>query len=445
MSDTPTHPRHARRRVERGPSRRAVLASATALGAGLVLTRAATVSAQSATLTVNAASAYRPTTRAIASGGLYALKDDEVPSDDMIMPLRMHSVTQPAPRVQQQPNGQPPGGDALITAPKADRVGATVIIRMPDIYPNFPYQWVSWDDWLARVDTQVGDRLAATEITNIEGWELWNEPDWTWDTAAAGPFNDGWATTFQRVRAGDPETPIVGPSFSWYDGAAMRDFLSSAVASGTVPDIICWHELGGPVAIESNVADYRAAEGELGIGPLPIAINEYGTPEEMNIPGVMASYLAKFERAQVRSAHRAFWNEYGTVGGLLTPEGLPTGVYWLYVWYGEMTGDMVESVPPATTGIDGLASHDPSAQRVDVLFGNESGDNTIHVTGLADFGAEVDAILESAPTTDRFTHVEGPTLVSETTHAVSNGEVSIPVTGMDAAFAYRLAITPTGG
>lgn len=453
MSDTPTPPNpraHPDRPAARfAPSRRGVVTSAAAvLGAGFVLSRATTASAQNATLTVSAESAYRPATRALASGALYALRDDQFPPDDVIVPLQMHSVTQPAPRVGQRPNGQPPGGDALVTAPKAERAGATVIIRMPDIYPDFPYRWVSWDDWLARVDTQVADRRAASHITNIQGWELWNEPNWTWDTARAGSFNDGWARTFQRVRAGDPGTPIVGPSFSHWDPNYMRDFLSAAVATGTVPDIMCWHELGLGAAryVEANVAAYRAMEQQFGISPRPIAINEYGAPEEMNVTGVMASYIAKFERARVDSAHRAFWREYGTIGDMLTPPAAqPTGVYWFYRWYGEMGGDMVQTFPPNATGIDGVASHDRNARRVDVLFGNQSGNNTVRVTGLNDFGSQVTAVLESTPDTDRFTYIPAPTRVSQSTYPVNGGEVSIPVNGMNGSFGYRLVITPTGG
>jgi hypothetical protein len=36
--------------------------------------------------------------------------------------------------------------------------------------------------------------------------------------------------------------------------------------------------------------------------------------------------------------------------------GLPNGAWWLYKWYGDMTGEMVDTVPPAQAGIDGAAS-----------------------------------------------------------------------------------------
>lgn len=82
--------------------------------------------------------------------------------------------------MQQLGNGATvPTGDALKVAAKATAAGAQMTVRMPDIYPGFPYNWVSWDDWTAKIDTMVKARLAATTTTNINGWELWNEPDGT--------------------------------------------------------------------------------------------------------------------------------------------------------------------------------------------------------------------------------------------------------------------------
>lgn len=425
--------------------RGAAAAATLALAAGLVIGPQSTTAAQAAgaTLTVDASAAYRPVTH-VAAGGLYALKDNSTPPDSAILPLHLNSVTQPSPRVGQKPNGQPPGGDALITAPKADRTGAGVFIRMPDIYPDFPYRWVSWNDWNAKVDQQVADRLAATSTSNITGWELWNEPDWTWDTARAGSFNDGWARTFKRVRAKDNVTPIVGPSTAQYRSSAMRSFLTSAKASGTVPDIICWHELDNQNSIAAHIADYRAIERDLGISPRPISINEYGTPGEMNVPGVMAGYIGKLERGGVQSAHRAFWHEYGTVGGLLTPQGQPTGTWWLYKWYGDMAGNMVTTTPPAQTGIDGAAAHDETRHKLDVVFGGASGTNTVKLTGLGGFGKSVRVVLESAPATDRYTPVTAPTKISERSYTVTGGQVSVSVPDMTAAKGYHLTVTPTG-
>ena len=107
------------------------------------------------TLTVNAGTAIRPVTH-VASGGLYALAENGKPADSTLLPIRMNTLTQPAPGVGQKPNGQPPGGDALLVAPQADRVGAAEIIRMPDIYPDF------------RLANELAKRRAARYLAHAE-------------------------------------------------------------------------------------------------------------------------------------------------------------------------------------------------------------------------------------------------------------------------------------
>jgi hypothetical protein len=417
----------------------AVLATAVAAVGGIT----GSASAAGATLVVNVGAPFRPVSH-VAAGGLYALAEGNRPADAMLLPLRMNTLTQPAPGVGQRPNGQPPGGDSLLVAPQATRVGAAEYIRMPDIYPNFPYQWVSWDDWLSKVDTQVTRRLAATGTSNISGWELWNEPDFTWNTGAAGTFNAGWVRTFQRVRSRDTLTPIVGPSTATYNDAFMRSFLTNARANNALPDIICWHELGGASNIASHVSAYRALEASLGISPRRISINEYATPTEIDQPGRVAGYIAKLERAGVDNAERAFWFEYGTVNGL-TVNNQPTGSWWLYRWYGDMAGNMVATTPPSQTGLDGFASYDPTRRIVDIALGGDSGTDSVQVTGLSALGSSVQVRLESTPASGRFTAVSAPTTISTSTATVNNGQLTVSVPNMTATSAYHLVIQPTSG
>ncbi|MDH2426916.1 CBM35 domain-containing protein [Sphaerisporangium sp. TRM90804] len=432
-------------RTPRTTSRRAIGMTAALLAAGLGgLVPLAPAEAAGTTLTVNAAQPIRPVTH-VAAGGLYGLAENSRPADSTLLPLKVNSLTQPAPGVGQRPNGQPPGGDALLVAPQATRVGAGEYIRMPDIYPNFPYRWVSWNDWLAKVDTMVRARLNATSVTNVVGWELWNEPDWTWNTAAAGSFNDGWVRTFRAVRALDTTTPIVGPSTSYYSRSWMTSFLNNAKATGTLPEIICWHELGSPNNIAANIADYRALEASLGISPRRISINEYAATSEVDVPGRIASYVGKLERGGVESAHRAFWYEYGTMNGLVVNNNQPTGTWWLYKWYGDMAGRMVATTPANQSGLDGFAAYDGTRKIVNVVFGNESGTNTVRVTGIGALGSSVRVTLQSTPSNGRFTAVPAPTTISTSTYPVSNGEISVSVPNMSATSAYNLVVQPVSG
>ncbi|MEW9552873.1 CBM35 domain-containing protein [Nonomuraea sp. NPDC050783] len=424
-------------------SRLRVLALVLVTTATTVVTGAPPAAAAGATLTVDVARPFRPVTHA-ASGGLYGLAENSRPADSTLLPIKVNSLTQPAPGVGQRPNGQPPGGDSLRIAPQADRVGAGQYIRMPDIYPDFPYKWVSWSDWLAKVDTMVRARLNATTVTNVLGWELWNEPDYTWNTAAAGPFNDGWVRTYQAVRALDPLTPIVGPSAATYNRSWMQAFLTRARDTGTLPDIICWHELSDPARIATDLADYRNLESSLGISPRRVSINEYAAPAEVDVPGRIAGYVAKLERGGVESAHRAFWYEYGTMNGLVTGNTQPTGTWWLYKWYGDMAGNMVTTTS-TSTGLDGFAAYDPTRRIVNVVLGNEAGTNTVNLTGLGPLGSSVRVTLSSTPSSGRFTAVAAPATISVTTRTVSDGRLSVSVPDMVATSAYQLLVEPVSG
>jgi hypothetical protein len=400
--------------------------------------------AASNTLVVNASTNLRAVTH-VASGGLYGLANDTTPADMYVQPLHPNTFVQMAPGGKQLPNGEPaPAGDSLVVAAKAARAGAKVIVRMPDWYPNFPYQWVSWSNWLSAVDTQVAS-VRASGATNIEAYEIWNEPDWTWNTAAAGSFNAGWVTTYKEIRAHDTTTPIDGPSISVWNASFMQSFLSNAKASNALPGIVSWHELSGASHIAADVAAYRAMETSLGISPRPIVIEEYGTPTEVGVPGPLAGYIAKFERTGVSNAELAFWNHYGTMGDTLTDTGgVPNGAWWLYKWYGDMSGEMVQTVPPAQTGIDGAASYDSGRHLVSVIAGGGTGAAAVTVnglSGLAGFGTTVHVTVEDTPSLGRTAAVTATQVVSSADFPVSNGTISVPIT-MNASDGYHLLITP---
>ncbi|MEU5598370.1 RICIN domain-containing protein [Streptomyces sp. NPDC020298] len=416
-----------------------------------VLTAALATPAQAAptaatTLVVNADQTLRPVTH-VATGSLYGLADSTTPADSLVTPLSPNTFVQMAPGGSQLPNGEPkPAGDALVVAAKAARAGAKVVVRMPDWYPNFPYKWVSWSDWLAAVDKQVAS-VQSSGATDIAAYELWNEPDWTWDTTNAGAFDAGWARTYKEVRAKDTKTPVQGPSYSAWNQSWMSTFLTDAKASGTVPDIIAWHELQGSKDIAAHVSAYRALESSLGISPRPIAIEEYGTPSEMGNSGALISYAAKFERAGVHDAELAFWNHYGTLGDTLVDTGgSPNGSYWTYKWYGDMSGNMLVTTPPAQTGIDGLASRNSSGNQISVIAGGCTGSCAVTVNGLSSlsaFGSTVHVKLEYTPNTGRTTTSPGPITISDADYTVSGGSITVPV-AMNASDGYHLVITPSG-
>lgn len=412
----------------------ATLFTATATATGPA---AAQVTAQSV-LVVNANAPIRPVTQ-VGNGMLYGLSDADKPPVELLMPLNLNTLRQPPPNHDHIPNGETEAiGDTLDIAGNAMAAGADITVDMADSLPGFPYQWFGWNDWLGRVDRMIDDLQARPDITNVTAWEIWNEPDWTWPGSAGG-WHDGWARTYERIRAGDATTPIMGPSDSHWSESRMRSFLTAAKASNTVPQVISWHELSGWQNVDQHLRDYRDLERELGIGPLPISINEYAAPDEIDVPSTVNHYIAQFEREGVRDAERAFWYEAGTLNGLLH-DNRPTASYWMYQWYAEQRGSIVDVDPTAYN--DAVAAYDSGGSEVSVVFAGEAGDNAIQVNGIGGLGSQVQAVLEYVPGSGRTAPVGGATHLWTRTYPVSGGSVSIPVDDQDHLGAYRLVLTP---
>jgi hypothetical protein len=422
-----------------GRSAAALTALVLAAASAAAVTVTAIPAHAATTFVVNANQPFRPVTH-VATGSLYGLASGSTPADSLVEPLHPNTFVQMPAGGHQQPTG-----DILNVAPEAERAGAKLVDRLSDYYPGWPYQF-SWSSWPGFVSSQI-QQVKAAGLTDLASWELWNEPDGTWQSSN-GSFESFWTTTYRQVRSLDATTPIQGPSFSDNIGD-MQNFLQNAVATNTVPDIISWHELESSSKIAGDVATVTNLEKNLGISPRPIAIEEYAAPSQVGVPGALVGYIAQFERLGVHDAELAFWNQSGALGDLLTGQGgSPNGAYWLYDWYAAMSGNMVGTVPPGG-GLDGAASVTSAQNQVNVIFGGTSGSTAVTVNGLSSLSgfsgsSQVTATLQYTPSPGRTVAVSAPTTISQSTYTVSNGSITVPIASMNSAYGYHLVITPGG-
>jgi hypothetical protein len=418
---------------------RLALAAVTVAGGAIGASAASPAASAASTLVVAANQPYRTVTH-VASGSLYGLATASVPADSLVEPLHPNTFVQMAAGGKQQAEG-----DILVVAPEAAKAGAHLVDRMSDYYAGWPYQY-SASTWPTIVKNQV-QQVEASPYAGITNFEIWNEPDGTWLTSN-GSFNSFWTTTYQQIRSLDSGAVIQGPSFS-DNISGMQSYLQNAVATNTVPNVISWHELESAGKIAGDVATVTAEEKALGITPRPIAIEEYAAPSQVGIPGDLIDYIAQFERLGINNAELAFWNQYGALGDLLTGTGgSPNAAYWLYDWYGQMSGNMVTVTPPGTagTGLDGAASVNSAGNQVSVIFGGGSGSTAVTVNGLGSaFGGTAHAVLEQTVSAGRTTAVAGPQTISSGNYTISNGSITVPVSSMNAANGYHLVVTPGSG
>jgi len=404
--------------------------------------------AYATTLTVDLSSTLRPVTH-VASGSLYGVLEKQ-PADvtNLIAPLHPNVFNNPASDVQQ------PIGDAIVVAGRLAAVGGRVTIRLADWFPSWPYAFTSESDFLSKIGQTVSRRKSAN-LTNIYAYEIWNEPDGTWKSSSLS-FDDMWKQTYAQLRQLDPDIKITGPSTSYYNQSFIQSFLSYCKTNGCLPDIIGWHELSGG-NVTANVQNYRNLEKTLGIGPLPITINEYSGKADLTVegqPGASASLIAKFERLGVESACISFWDvgHPGRLGSLLATNTDPNGGWWFYKWYGDMAGNMVSTTPANaadSAALDGFANVDAAGKSASVLFGGVN-DGSVQVVlkgfgGTQLFGSRVHVVVEHTPFVNRTTVVKATDMISASDVAISNDQVTVSVPSTNNSDGYRVVLTPLDG
>ncbi|MBF8184388.1 hypothetical protein ITP53_01215 [Nonomuraea sp. K274] len=394
-----------------------------------------------------------------ATGMLYGLSDPGVPGDTLLAGARPRTVAQKAPDGDQHPNG-----DALAIADGFLAAGGEeIVVYMQDVYSQWPYENLGIDDYLAKVDTMV--RKVVRERPRDKDkfvWVPFNEPDgiWyrDWATLKQKFFSD-WKAVFERIRSIDPTARIVGPNEANYNPGRLRDFLTwarDATCAGDpegdcLPDIMAWHELQ-----RSRLADYRGhhehyrrMERELGIGPLPINIDEYGNRRDMSVPGQMIQWISLFEDTKV-DADMAYWTYAGNLDDHAVRTRQANGGWWLLKWYADLTGQTVRAVPPrlnVADTIQAVAAIDESARRGTVLVGGGSEPVRLDVSGLGPgvFGKQVDVVVSKTTWTGYEGDALKPPVVDARRVAVRGGRLQVDLPGGDVMAAYRVTIVPSSG
>ena len=383
-----------------------------------------------------------------ATGFLYGMSHEGIPSDTMLAALKPQVLAQKAPDGIQHP-----GGDALEVAPQFFRNGGKEVeIYMQDFYASWPYPY-NMEDYL-RVAAGMARKIAAHPDRRKFVYVPLNEPDSNGynKTDRLQLMFEDWRLLYDTVRKEDPGARIAGPGFAVYDSACYGQFLTFCRDNHCLPDQMVWHELDDSfyTGWYDRVRDYRSLEASRGIAPIPIVINEYVKNEEnLGIPGILVQHITRFENSKV-DACLAYWCKAGGLNDLVTwSDNKATGGWWVFKWYGEMTGHTVEVTPPDPNarGLSGFASLDDEKRQVRIIMGGAEGEAEIVVSGFSavncfEEGAHVTvwAIDDSGKAVSK-----GPYLFLQKDCDISGGEVRLLLDGLEANAAYHLIITPASG
>ncbi|MET8977029.1 LamG-like jellyroll fold domain-containing protein [Streptomyces sp. NPDC004539] len=403
-----------------------------------------------------------------ASGTLYGVYGPDVPTNNLIEGMGLRTVSTKA-----QDGPQHPGADALeVVKPLADSTDGDVYIYMTDIHRGFPYQWpgstpaeklklyeekiAAQVDQVLRLPKQYQDNIVFVPFNEPEG-NMFGTGEWSynkvsWLTNPADYFA-AWDSAYKLIKGKMPSARIAGPNTSvLYD--QVKGFLTHAKAAGTLPEVVTWHELSHPEAVRQSVAKYRGWEKELGIGPLPVNINEYAFNYHTSVPGQMIQWVSAIEESKV-DADIAYWNIDGNLSDSAVQSNRGNGQWWLLNSYASMSGHTVSVTPPfpgQNYTMQGVATLDEGKKQARLLFGGSNGKGHITFSGVPKklFGSQVHAWVREIDWSGQVGDNSGPKLLTEKNLKVeADGTVSVDfgdgtLPALKESSAYEIVLTPAG-
>ncbi|MET7514859.1 LamG-like jellyroll fold domain-containing protein [Streptomyces sp. NPDC005480] len=409
-----------------------------------------------------------------ASGTLYGVYGPDVPTNNLIEGMGLRTVSTKA-----QDGPQHPGADALdVVGPLADTTDGDVYIYMTDIHRGFPYEWPGdtpaeklklYKEKIAKQVDQViqlpepyQDNIVFVPFNEPEGnmfgtgqWS-YNKVSWLSDPA---DFFAAWDDAYKLIKDKMPGARIAGPNTSVLY-SQVKGFLTHALAAGTLPDVITWHELSHPEAVRESVATYRSWEKALFKGTdregtqLPVNINEYAFNYHTSVPGQMIQWVSAIEESKV-DADIAYWNIDGNLSDSAVQSNRGNGQWWLLNSYASMSGHTVEVTPPfpgENYTMQGVATLDEKKKQARLLFGGSTGKGNITFAGVPKniFGNRVHAWVREIEWSGQVGDSSSPKLLTEKDLKVADdGTVVVDFGEGDLAklkdsSAYEIVLSPAG-
>jgi hypothetical protein len=408
-----------------------------------------------------------------ASGVLYGLYADGMPTDNLVDGMNVRSVATKA-----QDGSQHPGSDALEILPTlAETTGGDVYLRVTDWYRGFPYQWPGSTpeekladyrkvldaqlEMIGQIPDEQREHLVIEPFNEPEG-NMFGTGEWSLDRTSW--LNDptdyfaAWDATYQRIKEVFPDMRVAGPGTSLlFD--QVEGFLEHAVEAGTVPDIVTWHELSHPQAIRDSVAKFRGWEQGVFAGTsyegteLPLNINEYAFNYHTSVPGQMIQWISAIEDSKV-DAMIAFWNINGNLSDSAVQANRANGQWWLYNAYAQLAGHTVEVTPPfpgQNYSLQGVAALDEERATARAIIGGANGAAPVDFVNVPaeTFGDSVRVWVREIGWTGQLGDSAQPELLAEQVLPVTDGTVTVDFGGsvlpeLKESSAYEIIVAPAG-
>lgn len=424
-----------------------------------------------------------------ATGYLYGVAQNGVPDAAMVESIDVSSVSQKVIGGLQHPIG-----DVDEAAKVLDNCDY-ITVYLQDSFDTWYYCWQEIDEMrkagtydcekfvrerfhplvtekvTALKDKEYADRLVYCPYNETDNAVWFGTPseDGTWmmyDDAAKLRFYSAWKETYELIRSIDTDAVIGGPGYCDYDAYEIRHFLEWCKANNCLPDIMIYHELGEKSAFywQDHVDEYKQIEKELGIAEMPIIITEYGTMYECGAPADMLKYVTAIEKSGVYG-NVAYWRLANNLCDTAADNNSPNSNWWLYRWYADMEGDLLQSkiIDPLHAdfanvikynydrfhynGFTGIASLTDEKDRIEVICGGCDYTSGISFKNLGktNLGNKLNVKIECVYFEGLSGIVNSPVTVEEYTANAPFGKLRVDIENPDPTAVYHVVITEAQG
>lgn len=198
-------------------------------------------------ITVDLGSEIGPVTH-VGAGSLYGVTESK-PDNNLILPLHNKVLNNPAVIGYQQP-----WGAAIPVAQRVAPMGTKVQIRLADWFKGW-YDYSNLNDWFNKISTTINN-VKSAGLTNVYGYELWNEPDGTWKGKIVGKID--YSDSYVEFKVNVPKDGSYSMNIRYANGTGSNSTQNMSVNGGaastvTYPNTGAWSAGGGGASLTKSV------------------------------------------------------------------------------------------------------------------------------------------------------------------------------------------------
>lgn len=406
-----------------------------------------------------------------ATGFLYGLSEEGVPSKAMTNSLDISTVSQKVPDGLQHPTG-----DISHVASQLDECDYTVVY-LQDAYSTWYYCYdeimemrkagtYDWKKFITESyfplikekmellkDVSYKDKLVYciyNECDNAVWFGNYVDGQTHYDDIGRQNFYEAWKMTYDYVKSLDADAVIGGPGFCDYETTKIEGFMKYCAENSCVPEIMIYHELAWWSIPDwhMHVEDYRRLEEKYGIAELPIIVTEYGTMEDCGNPATMLHYIIAMEKSGVYG-DMAYWRLANNLNDTAADDNSPNSNWWLYRKYAELDGKHLEVTSKSQNEysyrerLDGVAVITDDKQTVNMIVTGSEDKCAVKVRNLdeTELSKLVNIKVECVYYQGLTGVVSSPIVLRQYNAPVLCGSLNINIPGTDADAVYFVTVT----